>query len=74
MEQSVCNLFTKLFNMVLTVRLLVKANDEVLGNALRQYHQELLTNNKKISARLLSEHEIAMRCVRLCTNGVQTNN
>ena len=41
--------------------LTVKADDEVLAGALSQYHKELLTNNKKISAHLFSDHGIKMR-------------
>ena len=40
---------------------IAKADDKVLSSALRQSHRELLTNNKKISARLFSEHGIKMR-------------
>jgi len=41
--------------------LTAKADDEVLTGALYQYHKELLTNNKKISAHLFSDHGIKMR-------------
>jgi hypothetical protein len=41
--------------------LTAKADDEVLTDALHQYHKELLTNNKKISARLFSDQDIKMR-------------
>ena len=44
---------------------IAKADDEVLASALRSYHRELLTNNKKISARLKNDHGIEMRYTRL---------
>jgi hypothetical protein len=40
-----------------------KADDEALANALHSYHREQLTSNKKISARLLSDHGIKIRQV-----------
>ena len=41
---------------MLSSHLTVKADDEVLASALHKYHKELLTNNKKISACLFSDH------------------
>jgi hypothetical protein len=63
MEQSVCISCMKLYrnDKLTSVTILAKADDEILANALRQYHRELLSNNKKILARLFSEHGITMR-------------
>lgn len=38
----------------------LKADDEMLSNALNDYHREGLTSNAKISARLLADHGITM--------------
>lgn len=37
------------------------ADDEKLVDALRQYHRENLSSNKKIAARLKVDHQISMR-------------
>ena len=73
MEKSVRNKcqVRKSYRLLTPIHVLAKANDEVLANALRKYHGELLTNNKKISARLLSEYGIGMRCVS--NHSVPTN-
>ena len=39
----------------------MKADDEVLVAALQGYHREKLSNNAKISTRLLADHGIEMR-------------
>ncbi|KAH7909728.1 hypothetical protein BJ138DRAFT_1114711 [Hygrophoropsis aurantiaca] len=38
----------------------LKANDETLANALKQYHREDMSCNKKISQRLLADYQITM--------------
>jgi hypothetical protein len=38
------------------------ANDETFRAALEKYHREKLTNNEKISRRLLADYDIQMRC------------
>jgi hypothetical protein len=61
MEPFVCD-YSVLCSTTLKPTLVpAKADDEVLASALRSYHRELLTNNKKISARLKSDHGIEMR-------------
>jgi hypothetical protein len=37
------------------------ANDETFRAALEKYHREKLTNNEKISRRLLADYDIQMR-------------
>jgi hypothetical protein len=38
------------------------AGDETLRAALEKYHREKVTNNEKISKRLLADYDIRMRC------------
>ena len=41
----------------------MKSTDKRLADALHKYHRELLSNNDKIAARLLSDYGIIMRYV-----------
>jgi hypothetical protein len=45
--------------------ILVKADDSTLHPALEKYHREGLTNDKKISERLMREYDIDMKCVTI---------
>lgn len=44
-----------------TILLVVKSSDLTLQEALKKYHSEGITNDKKISVRLLKEYDITMR-------------
>jgi hypothetical protein len=48
---------------LINIETAVKADSEVLVAALQTYHREQLSNNRKISERLLADHGIKMRCV-----------
>ena len=52
---------SQLYVIVYPHIILVSANDPVLQEALRKYHRELVTDNNKISERLLADYRIEMK-------------